>query len=102
MQMNPDQTKGSESVPDPESKGRKRVFPFRLSEWAAGHPVLAVALVSILAVVINCYPVIFCGRSFVSPACTGPLVYSSWPPLPGQNPGPARSQHGSDTGAMMV
>jgi len=100
--MNPDQTKGSESVPDPESKGRKRVFPFRLSEWAVGHPVLAVAVVSILAVVINCYPVIFCGRSFVSPACTGPLVYSSWPPLPGQNPGPARSQHGSDTGAMMV
>jgi len=74
----------------------------KISEWVAKHLVLAVLLVSLLAVTINCYPVIFCGRSFVSPACTGPLVYTWWPPLPGQNPGPAISQHGSDTGATMV
>ena len=49
--MNPDQPKGSESVSDPELKGRKRAFPTRLSEWVVGQPVLAVALVSILAVV---------------------------------------------------
>jgi len=51
MQMNPDQTKGSESVSDPGSKGRKCAFPTRLSDWVVGHPILAVALVSILAVV---------------------------------------------------
>jgi hypothetical protein len=64
---------------------------------------MAVVLVSLLAVVINCYPILFCGRSYVSPACVGPLVYSRWPPLPGMEAGPAPNvlQHGSDTGAMM-
>ena len=61
-------------------------------------------MVSLLAVVINCYPVIFCGRSYVSPTCVnGMLVYSWWPPMQGMKTGPAPNvfQHGSDTGAMM-
>ena len=36
---------------------------------------LVLVLVSLLAVVINCHPIIFCGRSYVSPACLGTLVY---------------------------
>ena len=73
-----------------------------LAAWQARHPVLAIVLVSLLAVVINCHPVIFGGRSFVSPASTGVLVYS-WPPLfPGLPPGAELSVHGSDTPAMML
>ena len=61
-------------------------------------------LVSLVAVALNCYPIIFCGRSYVSPTCVnGTLVYTEWPPLPGMTPGPAPDvlQHGSDTAAMM-
>jgi hypothetical protein len=68
---------------------------------------MAVVMVSLLAVVINCYPVIFCGRSYVSPTSSSTLVYNWWPPLPGMAQWPARtpdvlhSVHGSDTQAMM-
>ncbi len=75
-----------------------------VSEWNASHPVLAIIIVSLLAVVINGYPIIFCGRSYVSPTCVnGALVYSEWPPLPGMKmePTPNVIQHGSDTGSAM-
>jgi tryptophanyl-tRNA synthetase len=39
-----------------------------LADGAAKARALA-QFVSLLAVVINCYPIIFCGRSYVSPAC---------------------------------
>lgn len=63
---------------------------------------LAIVLVSLLAVVINCYPVIFRGRSYVSPTCVRELVYGWWPPMPGMEPAATYvPQHGSDAGAMM-
>ena len=60
-------------------------------------------MVSLLAVVINCHPVIFCGRSFVSPAnMAGAMVYS-WPPwFPGLKSAPEISGHGSDVWATMI
>ena len=76
----------------------------RISGWNRRHPVLAILLVSLLAVVINCYPVIFCGKSFVSPISVGRVVYDWWPSLPGMDPTQRYerlSQHGSDTGAAM-
>jgi hypothetical protein len=86
-----------------ELKIRSQGFVTRISGWNANHPVLAVVLVSLLAVVINCYPIIFCGRSFVSPTCVnGVLVYSWWPPLPGMQPAHMDVlQHGSDSQAAM-
>ena len=73
-----------------------------LKDWVSRHPVLTITLVSVFAVVINCYPIIFCGRSFVSPASVQSLVYDRWPPLPSMAPKePFASQHGSDVGAMM-
>lgn len=61
-----------------------------------------IVLVSLLAVVVNCYPIIFCGKSYVSPGGFGPLVYG-WPPfVPGMEPSPTRSRHGSDTAAMVL
>ena len=63
---------------------------------------MAILLVSLLAVVINCYPVVFCGRSYVSPTSSGPLVYAWWPPLPGMGLEQQIRQHDSDTAAMMV
>lgn len=102
--MRQDQPKASYPVSGSEPKIRSKGFAAQVSEWNARHPALAIMLVSLLAVVINCYPVIFCGRSYVSPTCVnGTLVYSGWPPLPGMEPGPAPNvlQHGSDSEAMM-
>jgi hypothetical protein len=86
-----------------ETKPQNSGFTARLSRWNARHPILALAMVSLLAVVINCHPVIFCGRSFVSPAnMVGAMVYS-WPPLfPGLKSAPEISAHGSDVWATMV
>jgi len=65
------------------------------------HPVLAILLVSLLALIVNCYPVIFCGKSFA--ATTGvAMLYDWWPPLPGMQPVPQTSNHGSDTPALLI
>jgi len=51
---------------------------------------------------VNCYPVIFCGRSFVAPTRGMAMVYDGWPPLPGMKSTPQVSAHGSDTAAMLI
>ena len=61
-------------------------------------------LVAFVAVAINCYPVIFCGRSFVSLTCAKMMVYEGWPSLPGMVPAnnyKQMIQHGSDTCSTM-
>lgn len=68
--------------------------------WPARHPVLAIILASLLAVVLNCHPIIFCGRSYVSPANAGIVVYSWAPGFPGVKLSPQVTGHGSDTAAM--
>ena len=61
--MREDQPKASNLVPASEPKIRSKGFAVPVSEWNARHPVLAVVIVSLLAVAINCYPIIFCGKS---------------------------------------
>lgn len=100
--MKLDQTKPLK--PASTSKSRWVGFANRLSEWTLWHPTLAIILVSFLAVVVNCYPVIFCGKSFVSPISVSRVVYEWWPSLPGMDATQRYerlSQHGSDTGAAM-
>jgi hypothetical protein len=99
--MKLDQTKAFEPASSSETK--ETGFANRVSEWSTQHPILAIMLVSLLAVVINCYPVIFCHKSYVSPDCVEWMVYDWSPPLPGMNAASYqfKSQHGSDTGAMM-
>ena len=72
--MKPDQTNAVQPAPPGETDGPATGLAGRILEWSARHPALAIILVSLLAVVINCYPVIFCGKSFAS--STGvPMVY---------------------------
>jgi hypothetical protein len=66
------------------------------------HPFLAIAAVSFLAVVINCYPILFCGRSYVSPTSGSAMVYDSWPPLPGMTNTHPVWHHGCDTVAALI
>jgi hypothetical protein len=81
-----------------------KAAPFfrRLSEWASRHPVAAIVLVSLLAVTVNCYPVIFFGKSFVAPAYGVPMLYGRYPTLPGIDRTDPVFAHGSDTAATLV
>jgi hypothetical protein len=100
--MKPDPAEFSDPTSILKSEAQADGLAARISAWSARHPILAIAFVSLLAVIINCYPVIFCGKSFVSPvSVNGALVYDWWPPLPGMEPAPRVQQHESDTGAMM-
>ena len=77
-------------------------FKNKVKDWSLHHPFLTILLVSALAVVINCYPVIFCGKSYVSPTCVSTLVYGWWPSASGMPPTTTYvPQHGSDAGATM-
>lgn len=60
-----------------------------------------IILAALAAVMLSSYPVIFCGKSFVSPNSVNALVYSWWPPMPGMTSNDRFNQHGSDTGAVM-
>ena len=60
-----------------------------------------ITLAALISVSLSCYPIIFCGKSFVSPASVSALVYSWWPPMPGMANEKQFNQHGSDTGATM-
>jgi hypothetical protein len=88
--------------PDSESGQPKPGWFGKISQLAARHPVLTVFLAALLAVTINCYPLIFCDRSLVSSGCFHPLVYDSSPTLPGSSSALAFSQHGSDSAAAML
>jgi len=99
--MKSDQTNAVNPASLRESDGPATGLACRILEWSARHPALAIVLVSLLAVVINCYPIIFCGKSFT--ASTGvPMVYDWWPPLPQMKDVPQTSNHGSDTEAMLI
>lgn len=58
--------------------------------------------VAVIAVVMSCYPVVFCGRSFVSPNFSDGtlLLYDHFPTLPGYTDTATESAAGSDVGAM--
>ena len=100
MKTDPHQTCVAATSPGFESPGAETFKG--LSDWSARHPVLVIVLVSLIAVIANCYPVVFCGKSFVSPTDGMPMVYDWWPPLPGMdNASPPRS-YGSDTAALLI
>jgi hypothetical protein len=90
-----------------KSEARKsdapRAKPFaRFSQWTAKHPVLAIVLVSLIAIAINCYPVIFLGKSFVAPAYGVPMLYERYPTLPAMDRDEPVVAHGSDTAATLI
>jgi hypothetical protein len=74
----------------------------RLVSWAQFNPRRAILLAAALGVAWQMHPVIFAGRSLVSPD-DGPvlLLYENYPTLPSyQHPEPDDA-HGSDVGALM-
>jgi hypothetical protein len=71
----------------------------QLARWAA-RPVGSLALVALFAALLSCYPLVFLGKSLVSPNF-GPLwLYSTQPTVPGSTESHVTSANGSDVGAL--
>ncbi len=64
------------------------------------RPRLALALCAGVAAIISSYPVVFLGKSFVSPNTTV-LLYDRLPTVPGYSDTHAEDVRGADVGAMM-
>ena len=87
--------------PIPESDARTAAPSGPLSQWCARHPVLSIVLVAALAVIINNYPIIFCGRSYVSPSARLPMLHDGGPTFLGLHT-LAGYDHGSDSAAVLL
>ncbi|MBE2215909.1 MAG: hypothetical protein IAE82_18700 [Opitutaceae bacterium] len=74
----------------------------RVRAWAAARPGRAVAAIAFAAAVFSCHPVVFLGRSFVSPNFSDGtmLLYERFPTLPGYTDARVTDANGSDVGAI--
>ena len=84
-----------------EWRRRHPAFLTGLRARARRHPHASLAAVAAAAAVLATYPVVFGGRSFVSPNNGTLLLYDSVPTLPGLTSALQPSVHGADIGAMM-
>ncbi|HEY5866022.1 MAG TPA: hypothetical protein VI542_10840, partial [Candidatus Tectomicrobia bacterium] len=75
----------------------------RLVASMTDHPWTAIGGVALLAVVVSCYPVVFFGKSFVSPNFSDGtfLLYDHFPTLPGYDERRTENAKGADVGAIM-
>lgn len=73
----------------------------RLWAWLSAHPYKGVAVAAVLSVVCSSYPVIFLGKSIVSPNFSVVLLYQNFPTLPGYHEVQVESPSEADVGAIM-
>jgi hypothetical protein len=64
-------------------------------------PVLILILTAAISVMLSCFPVIFCGKSFVSPGNGALLLYDDTPTVPSAANELPEDPRGSDMGALM-
>ncbi len=69
--------------------------------WLISHPTRAVMFCAVLAVVVSSYPVVFLGKSIVSPNLGTILLYEDYPTLPGYREQRTTDVKGADIGAIM-
>jgi hypothetical protein len=71
--------------------------------WARIHPGRVVFLTAALSVVLSCYPVVFFGKSFLSPNNHSHtfLLYGDMPTVPGSTELTTDDEKGADLGASM-
>ncbi len=71
------------------------------ARWLAGRPRTAILLAATVVVAVQSHPVLFGGRSFVSPNNGSLMLYSNHPTLPGATQAEFSDTMGSDVGALM-
>jgi len=79
---------------------RRTLFTPQMAATINACPRRAILAVSIISVLLSCYPVVFFGRSFVS-ANSVPMLYPGIPSLPGHDETETENFKGSDAGAIM-
>ncbi len=72
-----------------------------LGRWAQRRPRTAIATSVLLAVAVQCHPILFQGRSFASPNNGGLMLYGNLPTLPGSKEYMYINGMASDTGALL-
>ena len=74
----------------------------KIRDDQAAWPAATLLVVAAFATALSCYPIIFCGKSFVSPDY-GPTqaLYEEFPTLPQSPHESTESSRGSDTGALL-
>jgi hypothetical protein len=73
----------------------------RIVPWGHAHPTGAILITAALAVAWQCHPVLFFGKSFVSPNSGVYLLYDTFPTLPGYTNTELEDTKGADVGALM-
>lgn len=73
----------------------------RLKVWCRSHPVSTLWMVSLISIAASSYPVVFLGRSYVSPNNGAALLYPTSPTVPDVADKQTADTRGSDVGAMM-
>ena len=73
----------------------------RLRAWAVSSPTQALALAALAGTLAANYPVVFCGKSFVSPSQGVALLYGQSPWLPGFQGSEEGDPHKADVGALL-
>jgi hypothetical protein len=79
--------------------GRMQQRWSRFAAWIQLHPGRALLLVAVISTVISCYPVVFLGKSFVSPNNGVLLLYDRLPTFPGYTSSTQDDAKGADLGA---
>lgn len=75
-----------------------------LGTFVVSRPIVAIFCAAAAGVVASCYPVVFCGKSFVSPNMTTVLLYDRFPTVPIADQAGATDFEdplGADLGAMI-
>jgi hypothetical protein len=80
---------------------RFREWCSRIASASRAKPARAVAIVAGCAVIGSAYPVVFLGKSYVSPNLGTALLYDYYPTLPGYTSGEVADVKLSDIGAVM-
>jgi hypothetical protein len=75
----------------------------KMRTWFSGHPQRAVLIVAGFFVILSCHPVVFFGKSFLSPNnhSHAYLLYGQMPTVPGYKDVATDDEKGSDLGAAM-
>ncbi|MES2693432.1 MAG: hypothetical protein V4773_08165 [Verrucomicrobiota bacterium] len=80
---------------------RLRARALTLARGLAARPARAIATISLVAVVVSAYPVVFLGKSHVSPNMGTILLYDNFPTLPGYTSAERVDAKMADVGAIM-
>lgn len=75
----------------------------KAADWIRAHPSQVVLATAALSVLLSCYPIVFFGKSFLSPNNHSHtfLLYGEMPTVPGSTEAATDNHNGADLGAAM-